>query len=62
MRNKLNIQRGEDVDDEDDEARPADKDKLWGKNKRGYYGAETQDYEVTFVHVNTAVLVFKPTQ
>ena len=46
MRNKLRVQQGEDGEEEDDYAQPADKDKLWGKNKRGYYGADTQDYEV----------------
>lgn len=45
LRNKLSVQQGED-DDEADGAQPADGDKLWGRNKRGYYGADTQDYEV----------------
>ena len=41
MRNKLSVQHGGmDV---------AGKDKQWGKSKRGYYGADTEDYEVTVI-------------
>ena len=50
MRNKLSIQNGEEGDEEDIEADPTDKDKQWGKSKKGYYGADTEEYEVR-VHV-----------
>ena len=46
MRNKLSIQNGEEGDEEDIEADPTDKDKQWGKSKKGYYGADTEEYEV----------------
>lgn len=46
MRNKLSVQQGEEGDEEDDEMDASAKDKQWGKSKRGYYGADTEDYEV----------------
>ena len=46
MRNKLSVQQGEEGDEEDDEMDVSAKDKQWGKSKRGYYGADTEDYEV----------------
>ncbi len=48
MRNKLSVQQGEEGD-EDDTVDPASKDKQWGKSKRGYYGADTEEYEVCIV-------------
>ena len=49
MRNKLSVQQGEEGDEEDDEMDASAKDKQWGKSKRGYYGADTEDYEVPFI-------------
>lgn len=46
MRNKLSVQQGEEGDEDDDEMDASAKDKQWGKSKRGYYGADTEDYEV----------------
>ena len=45
MRNKLSIQHGEEGDEEDSEVDVTDKDKQWGKSKKGYYGADTEEYE-----------------
>lgn len=46
MRNKLSVQQGEEGDEEDGEVDHMAKDKQWGKSKRGYYGADTEEYEV----------------
>ena len=46
MRNKLSIQQGEEGGEEEDDFDASAKDKQWGKSKRGYYGADTEDYEV----------------
>ena len=54
MRNKLSVQQGEEAEDEDTEPDPTSKDKQWGKSKRGYYGADTEEYEVcTPLHVRS---------
>ncbi|KAA6428544.1 MAG: hypothetical protein FRX49_01420 [Trebouxia sp. A1-2] len=47
MRNKLSVQQGEEGDEEDGEVDHMAKDKQWGKSKRGYYGADTEEYELT---------------
>ena len=47
MRNKLSIQQGEEGGEEEDDFDVSAKDKQWGKSKRGYYGADTEDYEVS---------------
>lgn len=47
MRNKLSVQQGEEGDEEDDGMDVSAKGKQWGKSKRGYYGADTEDYELT---------------
>ena len=54
MRNKLSVQQGEEGDEEDDEMDVSAKDKQWGKSKRGYYGADTEDYEVLVFLAQTA--------
>ena len=46
MRNKLSVQQAEEGDEEDGEDDVMAKDKQWGKSKRGYYGADTEEYEV----------------
>ncbi len=46
MRNKLSVQQAEEGDEEDGEDDLSAKDKQWGKSKRGYYGADTEEYEV----------------
>ena len=46
MRNKLSVQQAEEGDEEDGEDDLMAKDKQWGKSKRGYYGADTEEYEV----------------
>lgn len=50
MRNKLSVQQGEEGDEEDDGMDVSAKGKQWGKSKRGYYGADTEDYEVPVIH------------
>lgn len=57
MRNKLSIQNGEEGDEEDTEADPTDKDKQWGKSKKGYYGADTEEYEVRVLILLTSQCV-----
>ncbi|DBA96237.1 TPA: hypothetical protein ACH3X3_002431 [Trebouxia sp. C0006] len=47
MRNKLSVQQAEEGDEEDGEDDLSAKDKQWGKSKRGYYGADTEEYELT---------------
>lgn len=54
MRNKLSVQQGEEGDEEEDEMDVSAKDKQWGKSKKGYYGADTEDYEVLIVVAHTA--------
>lgn len=45
MRQKLSVDQGEEgVEGEDDAAQQARG--TWGKGKRGYYGADTEEYEV----------------
>ena len=46
MRSKLSVQQAEEGDEEDGEDDLMAKDKQWGKSKRGYYGADTEEYEV----------------
>ena len=46
MRNKLSLQQGEEGEEEDGQDDPMAKDKQWGKSKKGYYGADTEEYEV----------------
>lgn len=45
MRQKLSVEQGEEDDEGEDNAVQQGKDS-WGKGKRGYYGADTEDYEV----------------
>lgn len=66
MRNKLSVQQGEEGDEEDGEDDLMAKDKQWGKSKRGYYGADTEEYEVCthncpcpFLHTLFNVLVHR---
>ena len=54
MRNKLSVQQGEEGDEEEDEMDVSAKDKHWGKSKRGYYGADTEEYEVIEILAQTA--------
>lgn len=44
MRKKLAVEQGEDEEGEDEDTQQAKS--TWGKGKRGYYGADTEDYEV----------------
>ena len=46
MRNKLSIQQGEEDEEDENSVDTSAKDKQWGRSKRGYYGADTEDYEV----------------
>ena len=55
MRNKLSVQQGEEGDEEENEMDVSAKDKQWGKSKRGYYGADTEDYEVLIFMAESSV-------
>lgn len=44
LRQQLAVEQGEGDEGADEEAQKASS--KWGKSKRGYYGADTEEYEV----------------
>ena len=55
MRQKLSVDQGEEGDEGEDDAAQQAKG-TWGRGKRSYYGADTEEYEVCIPYIPLLML------